>query len=275
MTTVLQPALTIALFGANSPTGRHFLRAAVDAGYKVRSLVDGRCSLAEEFADQTACKWVTGSINDASKVKRVLKGVDYVVSFLGDSVETACSAAGRRSKRGQTDKYPAKQLTNFVKLLYPLMKKERSIQVFLYQATSLAADVNGYTPKFSGVVKKVAVTSKRSQFLKDQDAAIQQIAEYHHGKNDSPKEAADKENEDEDEDYDSFEDKENSAPHFSYIITRPPGYRKEGTKKKLSASKSQPGIFRVSHAELAEFSLNALPTKKLYNTCPYVVADSF
>jgi hypothetical protein len=37
----------------------------------------------------------------------------------------------------------------------------------------------------------------------------------------------------------------------------------------------QPGPFPVTHVDLAEFSLNALLTEKLYNTCPYVVADSF
>ena len=37
----------------------------------------------------------------------------------------------------------------------------------------------------------------------------------------------------------------------------------------------QPGPFPVSHVDLAEFSLNALLKEKLYNTCPYVVADSF
>lgn len=37
----------------------------------------------------------------------------------------------------------------------------------------------------------------------------------------------------------------------------------------------QPGPFPIAHVDLAEFSLNALLTKKLYNSCPYVVADSF
>jgi len=34
--------------------------------------------------------------------------------------------------------------------------------------------------------------------------------------------------------------------------------------------KKQPGPFPISHLDLADFSLNALLTKKLYNSCPYV-----
>ncbi len=35
----------------------------------------------------------------------------------------------------------------------------------------------------------------------------------------------------------------------------------------------QPGPFPVAHVDMAQFSLEALLTEKLYNTCPYVVAD--
>jgi hypothetical protein len=35
----------------------------------------------------------------------------------------------------------------------------------------------------------------------------------------------------------------------------------------------QPGPFPITNFDLAEFSLNALKTEKLYNTCPYVVQD--
>ena len=37
----------------------------------------------------------------------------------------------------------------------------------------------------------------------------------------------------------------------------------------------QPGPFPIAHFDLAEFTLNALRNPKLYNSCPYVVADSF
>lgn len=65
-------------------------------------------------------------------------------------------------------------------------------------------------------------------------------------------------------------------PHFSFIITRPTVLLRDGpSSRKLAPSRSQPGPMPVSYIDLAEFSLNALRNEKLYNTCPYVVADSF
>ena len=66
-----------------------------------------------------------------------------------------------------------------------------------------------------------------------------------------------------------------SKPSFSFLITRPTVLIKDGPSiKKLAASKSQPGPFTITHIDLAEFSLNSLLNPKLYNKCPYVVADS-
>ena len=43
----------------------------------------------------------------------------------------------------------------------------------------------------------------------------------------------------------------------------------------VTSSSQQPGPFPVAHVDMAKFSLEALLTEKLYNTCPYVVADGF
>lgn len=65
-------------------------------------------------------------------------------------------------------------------------------------------------------------------------------------------------------------------PGFSFIITRPTVLLRDGpSSRKLAPSRSQPGPIPISYIDLAEFSLNALRNEKLYNTCPYVVADSF
>ena len=37
----------------------------------------------------------------------------------------------------------------------------------------------------------------------------------------------------------------------------------------------QPGPFPVTHIDLADFSLSALTTEKMFDSSPYVVADSF
>mmetsp|Transcript_435 Transcript_435/g.553 ORF Transcript_435/g.553 Transcript_435/m.553 type:complete len:93 (+) Transcript_435:183-461(+) len=62
--------------------------------------------------------------------------------------------------------------------------------------------------------------------------------------------------------------------HFNYIITRPStSIWDKPSRKKLAASKSQPGPFPITNTDLAEFTLNALKMQKIYNTCPYVVQD--
>jgi hypothetical protein len=62
--------------------------------------------------------------------------------------------------------------------------------------------------------------------------------------------------------------------HFNYVVTRPSGaIWDKPSRKKLAASKSQPGPFPITNTDLAEFTLNALKMQKVYNTCPYVVQD--
>jgi hypothetical protein len=100
------------------------------------------------------------------------------------------------------------------------------------------------------------VTKRGNQSLRDQDAIIQFINAQH---NSHEKENA----------------SPNCKPSFSFLITRPTVLIKDGPSiKKLAASKSQPGPFAITFIDLAEFSLNALLNPKLYNTCPYIVADS-
>jgi hypothetical protein len=110
--------------------------------------------------------------------------------------------------------------------------------------------------------------------LRDQDAVIQFLASQH-GKSKS------KSNESDHPSSIIASDKENcrrnSRSHklpFSFVVTRPTIMIKDGpSRKKLAASKSQPGVFSMTNTDLADFTLNALLNKKLYNSCPYVVAD--
>lgn len=164
---------TIALFGAGSKTANHFLRLALDAGYHVRALLVQQSTsdhpirnaataatakaLREEFAEQAALHWVRAdSVYDARACRRVVRGTDYVVCMMNDSAPLSCEVddgadsrpashkSGRHShsynthqkKKGRasslcTDR--SKPLRSFLQILYPLMKDEGSIQVFLYQ----------------------------------------------------------------------------------------------------------------------------------------------
>lgn len=124
---------TIALFGASGITGGHFLQMALDAGYGVRCLpVDdprevgggkGPC-----VANGAAAGWKTikAALEDTKQVKRVLKSADFVVVMLNDLLP------------GKNKEYPVSFLSDFAARLYPLMRRQASIQVFLYQVRHLA-----------------------------------------------------------------------------------------------------------------------------------------
>jgi len=115
-------AMTIALFGAYSKTGNHFLRLALDAGYLVRALIlaGGPTGCLTEFVHQPTFHGITGTLEEEDKIQRILRGADYVVCMLNDTLP------GKKE-------YPAGCLTSFIRLLYPLMKQEPSIQAFLFQ----------------------------------------------------------------------------------------------------------------------------------------------
>jgi hypothetical protein len=68
---------------------------------------------------------------------------------------------------------------------------------------------------------------------------------------------------------------DNTGDWFSFIVTRPGTTRNGPSKKKLAASRSQPGPIPVMNVDLAEFTLQALKNQALYNKCPYVVGDGF
>ena len=78
-------------------------------------------NLVEEFGENKAVSLITGTLEEKSKVRRVLKRADYVVCMLSDTLS------------GKNEEYPVGCLTSFIQLLYPLMRKESSIKVFLYQ----------------------------------------------------------------------------------------------------------------------------------------------
>lgn len=155
-------AETIALFGASSPTGHHFLRLALDAGYRVRALVKPGMKLDGEFEDLHT---VVGTLDDTAILQEVVYSSTYVVCMLGETPSTKHRDS----------------LQNFVKTLYSIMirQDEPPIKGFLFQATSLASDGRGKKrlPLLTKVMRKVNSLQKhRSSHLQDMDAAIQFIA---------------------------------------------------------------------------------------------------
>jgi len=118
-------ATTIALFGATGATGHHFLRLAVDAGYQVCALIQaGHAANIKSFLDQPCVTFVTGALTDEYKMQQTVEGADYVVVMLGDTLPTK-------------KEYPAGCLTDFMQQLYPILKKEPTVSVLLYQVRAL------------------------------------------------------------------------------------------------------------------------------------------
>lgn len=304
---------TIALFGATSPTGHHFLRLALDAGYRIRALIPPGASNSNNAAAAAATTnastsgsvlleneelyTVIGTVEDMAKVQEVVYSASYVVCMLTEALVPSSTTSTpqpvplqeqQQNQQPENQQQPPPQsssskgpLLSFVQRLYSLMLRQDDpvISGFLFQATSLSADGRGFLPALSKVVRSMHF-KKRSDFLQDMDAAISYVYEQ-----------------------------EDKIP-FPYIVTRPTLVLRDGpSTKKLAASKSVgtiiyrhmyspiwfpffivlhthfvftfqlnqqlPGPFPYSYVDLAEFSLNALKMKKVFNSCPYVVGDGY
>lgn len=248
----------IALFGAYGSTGDHFTRLALDAGYSVRALILPGAKSESNIPCSSAYVSVVGSLEDNHKVEEVLSGATYVICMLSDTLT-------------KTEGYKSDCFSRFVKILYPLMKSEPTIQLFLYQATSLATDIQGSIPIFSTILRHTI--KRNSQILLDHDNVIKYIASQHgfgHQENNKSKD----EHEDRNGEKNEIGSNISNMVAFPFIITRPTFLLMNGkSRKELVASKSQPGPFPEVYVDVAEFTLNAIQTKKLYNTCPYVVGD--
>lgn len=212
---------TIALFGAYGPTGHHFLRLALEAGYRVRALVTPGIKLDHHEQFGSHLYTVTGQLNDAAKVQEVVYGSAYVVCMVG---ETLLAHQNPKKKKD----YKKDTLLDFVKLLYPIMTRQDDpvISGFLFQATALAANAKGKTPMFSQFVK--TLNRKRSLFLQDQDAVIHFIDSQHRTKQRNSSNSSS----------DGQENPPARRALFSYIVTRPGVLRDGPSTKKLAASKS-------------------------------------
>ena len=116
---------TIALFGGSGRLGQEFLHVALDAGYCVRMLADHGSMPGgggeERAASANLLQVVVGELDDAKCIRSVLHHADFVVCLLNDTLPSK--------------NYPAKYLTSFVNFLYPFMKDEPSIQLFLFQVS--------------------------------------------------------------------------------------------------------------------------------------------
>ena len=197
-----QPPETIALFGVDGRTGHHFLRLALDAGYRVRALVPPSTKLEGDFDDLYT---VIGTLNEDDKLQEVLYSSTYVVSMVGESI---------LAKSGD---YTRDCLLKFTKTLYRIMERqdEPPIQGFLFQSTALAANQWGELPHLARIIRTYWTRRRTLKYIDDLDA----VTRFVHSKSCGSKQVA-----------------------FPYIITRPTSRLREGrSTKKLQASKSVRG----------------------------------
>jgi hypothetical protein len=127
---------TIALFGATGATGSHFVKLALEGGYKVTALV--RSPEKMEIKNDRL-EVIKGSFTVEEDIKKTVSGADYVVSMAG-------------AKLGDPKNYPMDVMLNFVKTLVPIME-EGNVKAFLYQAGAFSYDVNGKSPFMMKVLR--------------------------------------------------------------------------------------------------------------------------
>jgi putative NADH-flavin reductase len=70
----------IALFGASGRTGQHFLNLALEKGYEIKALVRNPQSISQTNSKLAVIK---GDVLNIDDVKKVIEGVDIVVSLFG------------------------------------------------------------------------------------------------------------------------------------------------------------------------------------------------
>jgi putative NADH-flavin reductase len=109
---------TILVFGGTGQTGQHFVSLALGGGHRVRALARDPAKFT--FTDD-GLEVHEGAIGDVVDLDRLLRGVDFVVSMLGDA---------SMQKRGHIN-------AAFVRELVPAMRRQ-GVARFLYQAGGLS-----------------------------------------------------------------------------------------------------------------------------------------
>ena len=148
---------TYLVFGATGGTGKHLLALALGNGNKVRVLVRNPGKLAVQDANLQVQR---GSITDTTvSLDKLLEGVDYVVSMLGDR------------EAQQTEKIN----TAFTKKLIPAMRRH-GVKRFLYQAGGLSTPYKGHLSPLLWTIRHTIARGFEGQH-QDNEAVMAYLAE--------------------------------------------------------------------------------------------------
>ena len=149
---------TFLVLGGTGRTGKHFVSIALNAGHKVIALVRNPEKIEVQHSN---LKLILGTINDFNSIDELLKGVDFVISMLGDA---------------QLQKLENVN-TEFVKKLIPAMRRQK-VKRFLYQAGGFSRPYKKKLPFMFWLLKHTMV--RFSGLLgqhRDNEAVIKYLTE--------------------------------------------------------------------------------------------------
>jgi putative NADH-flavin reductase len=137
---------TFLVFGATGQTGQHFTSLVLDDGHRVKVLARNPAKLGRSSPNLEIHQ---GSITDVPDLDGLVRGVDIVVSLLGDA---------RMQKTRKIN-------TEFVRNLVPVMRRH-GVTRFLYQAGGLSAPPDR---RLSPILWTIRNTVARSYIGQHQD----------------------------------------------------------------------------------------------------------
>lgn len=148
---------TFLVLGATGGTGKHFVTQALADGHRVRALVRTPSKLPSGAPNLEVRQ---GSITDTDTIDtdELVKGVDYVVSMLGDV------------NAQKNDKIN----TAFVKRLIPSMRRH-GVKRFLYQAGGLSQPHGGQLSSILWIIRYTIALGYNGQHL-DNEAVMEYLA---------------------------------------------------------------------------------------------------
>jgi hypothetical protein len=150
----------IAVFGATGGTGKSFVEAALEEGYKVQALV----RTPSKVEKRENLKIIQGDLSkvSSSAIQETIKGATYVVSVAG-------------GRPGDKTYYPT-MMSDLVKMLWPLLEAESSVKYFLYQAGCLCPKPDGSNPFSMKILRPiVGFASGTSKMIDDNCRSINWI----------------------------------------------------------------------------------------------------
>ncbi|CAD6585055.1 MAG: hypothetical protein TREMPRED_004036 [Tremellales sp. Tagirdzhanova-0007] len=150
--------LRFLVLGATGGTGKHFIAQALREGHAVRALVRNPGKLLATTDATGKLEVVKGSITETVDTDKLVEGVDFVVSMLGDR---AAQANG-------------KIVFPFVQKLVPSMRRH-GVKRFLYQAGGLSKPYGGSLTTFLWLLRNTVARGFNGQH-EDNEAVMEYLA---------------------------------------------------------------------------------------------------